>query len=401
MLDRARFASWISLSLVLAMHAACGASTSGGGAAPDDVEDAQTDGAEPDALPDAEDAPDAPDAPQLPPDVERRGPVLPMQPQVVGPTWLARPVAVAFHPVRTDELWVANALDDSFVVVRGVDSEAPQVWKFYDYFHGPADDVMAIGFDADGTLVSCQDSANDQDGAKPADGLIGLTLWPGDPELLALSNRSGAVSPHLARLHSTPMCTGLAVAGWRRVYAVHGQNHGLDRFVLDRVGEGKVPHGTKTRLAKDVLRHVPGVPAHMAWDPDTGLLYIADPGGGRMLVHDTATGADGKKIFANPDPTVSFFEAVSIDLEEWLPAGTAGLVQPAGVAWSEGRVWITDHGTGRVLVFDVSGRLVAEVDTGRGAGALGGIAVRERTAFITDLTRDEVFRIDPQREGVF
>jgi hypothetical protein len=120
-----------------------------------------------------------------------------------------------------------------------------------------------------------------------------------------------------------------------------------------------------------------------------------------MLVHDTATGADGKKIFANPDPTVNFYEAVSIDLEEWLPAGTAGLVQPAGVAWSEGRVWITDHGTGSVLVFDVSGRLVAEVDTGRGAGALGGIAVRGRTAFITDLTRDEVFRIDPQREGVF
>jgi hypothetical protein len=78
------------------------------------------------------------------------------------------------------------------------------------------------------------------------------------------------------------------------------------------------------------------------------------------------------------------------------PFVETGLEEPAGLVIAEGYVFVADHGTGWIHAYDASGDLVNSLDTGRGSGALAGLAMSPAGELLfIDTPRNEVIRVVP------
>jgi Cu-Zn family superoxide dismutase len=84
------------------------------------------------------------------------------------------------------------------------------------------------------------------------------------------------------------------------------------------------------------------------------------------------------------------------EAQVFLPAGSDGRTSVAGVKVdSESRIWVADAFNGRVLVYNESGQLLhAFVLAGPGAPTVNDIAFSGRIAYVTDLARPFLYRID-------
>ena len=106
------------------------------------------------------------------------------------------------------------------------------------------------------------------------------------------------------------------------------------------------------------------VPSHLAFDHETKLLYISDTGNSRIAVLDTQSGEMGARlpqVDVMPYPVHNRMDdavittLVSKDLEE-----------PSGMALYDGLVWVSDHATGRIAGYDMTGAIVDWVDVDPG-----------------------------------
>ena len=61
-----------------------------------------------------------------------------------------------------------------------------------------------------------------------------------------------------------------------------------------------------------------------------------------------------------------------------------------------GLLYVTDNASGWIHAFTLAGERVNYLDTGRGAGALAGIAFGpDGKLYLVDMLTDEIVRIDP------
>ncbi|MBK8339035.1 MAG: hypothetical protein IPK99_03035 [Flavobacteriales bacterium] len=235
----------------------------------------------------------------------------------------------------------------------------------------------------------------------PGDGVYftGPTLWSSDPDIYA-QNLFGPLGSHLDMLHVTPYSQGIAHEHWNKFWVVDGYNGDvvMHDFRTDH-GPGMDYHGDAIirryadfTITKDPNDHIV---SHCAMDKATGWLYVVDHGGDRVLRLNTATGsASGPGNFGPYETYVEYSMVSSYDWEEII---SSGLVEPAGIEVIGDHLLVSDHATGEVIIYDLSGPVVAElgrVDAG-GPGLMGIKVGPDGRIWGVNATTHSLVRISP------
>jgi len=300
-----------------------------------------------------------------------------------------------FNPSIPDQLWVVNSQDDSVYIVDRV-GKADTAWQRK---RDPAashfmDKPPAIAF---GTVVEtwgqtfgvCGDS--DNGGNK----FMGPALFPSDLSIFTVETGTGLGS-HLDMLHSTSFCRGIAHVEGNVYFAFNSDKGSLDRydFVIDH-GPGLDDHsdGIIRRYVEGQVAGVDGIPSHLDYDAETGLLYVADTGNKRVAVLDTASGTMGAS-FSGDEP-VDRNEMDGAMLMDLVPPGT--LEAPSGILVHDGVVFVTDNATSVIYAFDDEGAPLRFLETGLAPGSLVGLTlgIEDGLVYFVDKGTSRVYRIDP------
>lgn len=316
---------------------------------------------------------------------------------------LDRPRDLAFNPESPADLWVVNERDDSVTVFR--DAGAPeQVSRHYidPYALHFMDHVAAIAFGAPGTFATAQDSRNTYNDQAPPDYFMGPTLWSSDMDIFAETNDAAVaqvgfdLGSHLDMLHESPESIGIA---WQRdnVYWVFdGYDGAIVRYDFhDDHGPGFDDHsdGEIHRWLRGEVARVDRAPAHLAMDPGTQLLYVADPGNNRILVVDTTSGQPGNNL-PTQEPGTEHVRWIDADWWVLVEGSDVGLEAPVGIELVQGALFVTDFETSEIHAFGLDGEHLDWAPTGLPANSLGGITGKNlNDIWFVDSAGNAVYRL--------
>lgn len=329
------------------------------------------------------------------------------------------PTALAFNPAIDGELWITlrQPLTDSpcdqgdttgcpwllgrVAVVHGATAapesvlnvELKQDANAWHFMRRPT----SISFNADDTFATCAEArtSNYEDVETPYNGPV---LWSADPAIFGAPPpaHSPTGSTHIDMLHESPYCMGIAHERDNVYWTFNGDAGSLDRYDFHAPHEpGGDDHsdGELERYVTGELSRVPEVPSHLAFDPDSRLLYAADSGHGRIVVLDTTTGEPGADV-TTYDPIRTHYAVDGAELRDIVKAGRLGV--PSGLTLYAGVVFVTDALTSRIVAYDRLGHTLASLRTGLPPGSLGGITIGpDGRAYFADAVGRRVLRIDP------
>lgn len=291
-------------------------------------------------------------------------------------------------------LWVANREDDHTFIVTDPGTDEAEVERRIDgYALHFMEETAALAFDTGAQFGSCGETRNTYNGESRPNDFMGPVLWSTYLDIFAEQDPIGLGS-HLDMLHESPMCVGMA---WERdnVYWVFDGRHGAisrNDFRMDHgVGMDDHSDGVIRRLTEPEVTRVDEAPGHMELDRETGILYVADTGGGRILWIDTASGEEGDALpVVEPGVTHTRWEGVTWGVL------VEGLDTPGGLALGPDRLYVGEHGTGVVHEYDREGGHLRSLDTGYGAAAVFGIELGpDGHLWLTEVATPGVWRIDP------
>jgi hypothetical protein len=332
--------------------------------------------------------------------------------RVFGPHSSLQPTALEFHPVRSSELWVTlrepksddpctstvstgcRALIGWMAIIANADTTPDAEVKTdengWHFLRRPT----SLAFAEDGSFATCAEARTSNYEDEAAD-FNGPVRWSSDASLFGAPGQGETNSTHIDMLHETPYCMGLASEGGTVYWAFNGQVGALDRYDFHEPhGPGEDDHsdGEVWRYATGEVSRVEGVPSHLAYDASRNELYVADTGNGRVVALDTTSGTVGEQILAY-DPIATRVAMNGASVREVVPPGR--LVAPSGVVFHDGRLFVSDHATGHIHGFERNGALFADIDTGRGADDIAGIAFGPGgRLYFASLASGEIHRIE-------
>ncbi|PRQ09886.1 hypothetical protein [Enhygromyxa salina] len=226
--------------------------------------------------------------------------------------------------------------------------------------------VASAAFGDNGNFASCQESRNEWNvGPQAPDDFMGPSLWPADLSVFAMVGQQfppGVIEgSHLDMLHQSPLCMGIAHDVGNAYWVFDGMNGNIVRydFQADH-GPGGSDHsdGIIDRYVDATVTRVANVPGHMELDHATGMLYIADTGGDRIMRLDTNSGT-------NTGPLPGDWDGA--DYSGWEGADyqvlVDGIDEPSGLALRDGRLFVSEHGTGDIVAFDLDGDEIDRMST--------------------------------------
>jgi sugar lactone lactonase YvrE len=329
------------------------------------------------------------------------------------------PTALAWNPTEPDELWITlREPPTERTCTTGMKTACPWLEGRVAIVHGAAsapgtppqietkEDANAwhfmrrpssLAFGSDDTFASCGEArtGNYEDESIPFNGPV---LWSADPSIFGAEPPADSPtgSTHIDMLHESPYCMGIAHERDNVYWTFNGDAGSLDRYdfhVPHEPGGDDHSDGEVWRYAAGLLARVPDVPSHLAYDPETSVLFAADTGHGRIVALDTKSGHDGGDI-TTYDPIQTHVLMSGATLSEIVPAAT--LVEPTGLTLFRGVLFVTDFWSSRIVAFDRRGRLLAKVDTSLPEGSIGGIGIgSDGHAYITERAFGRVLRLDP------
>lgn len=309
---------------------------------------------------------------------------------------LMAPTAIAFNPETPTQFWVTNRGNDSLVIVDTAGQTPATPLTVRDRSAHFLIYPSSIAFSSDRTVGTCQESQNDYRGRGMPNNFMGPVVSPTDLDTI----RRTPTSAHFDMLHHSPLCMGIANTAPRTFWVFNGLAGSIDKYIFNEwhmPGGDDHADGQTWRFATGELSRVANVPSHLAFDAESGMLYVADTGNGRVVRLDTRvettpsmprlrTTIGETPLYGVPDASVE--EVV----------GAAGeLGQPSGLALRNGLIYVGDYANGRISAFRPSGERVNWLDTGLGENTLSGIAFGpEGRLFAVDRTNNRVVRIDPR-----
>lgn len=318
-----------------------------------------------------------------------------------GSVGLNRPRDVAFNPSIRGELWIINRATpgtESMTVLSGVGTGSTSAET---YSGGGVQHFMAqpssFAFGAPGTLATIHETDDLTQGpmGTPPD-FMGPTLHDS-----TLPGFNGGHASHLDMLHNSPNGMGIAWEGAGNVYWVFdGYHSSLTRydFRTDH-GRGGADHSDAEvqRFVEGQVAWVENVPSHMEVDPALRILYVADTGNNRIATLDIESGTPAGSIpgyFYDGLAASQMSMMAGTGLDTLVDGTEVGMVQPSGLAIAGSTLFVGDHASGIIYGFDrMTGVLLDYLDTGLGAGALGGITSDDDgNLYYTSLT-DELVQI--------
>ncbi len=303
------------------------------------------------------------------------------------------PRDLAFDPLDPELLWTVNQENDGVVLFRAPGEPAQAVESRVDFDANHfMEEVSSIALSQDDALFgSCQESRNTYDGQQPPSDFMGPVLWPSDLAVFAVVD--GGLGSHVDMLHQSPLCVGIEWDTGNAYWVFDGMNGDLVRYdfqVPHKVGKDDHSDGVIERHTDVKLTRVAGVPGHLALDRASGILYVADTGTGRVLAVDPSTAGSVGKLFAVSEILDSY--------TEWNGATVtvlaSGLTEPSGIAVADGLVFVSDHGTGEILAFDVGGTEHGRIALPDGPGVMGIEIAPDGKLWYVDGVHETLVRVD-------
>lgn len=318
-----------------------------------------------------------------------------------GADGLDKPQALAFNPEVPGELWVVSKADDSATIYNDPGTAAQVSEHVVDsYALHFMDQVSSIAFGPPGEFATCQDSTNTYNDLAPPNYFMGPTLWLSDREIFGFPNQDAIefvgydLGSHIDMLHESPNCMGVAFDHDRVYWVFDGFHQSINRYdFAEDHGIGYDDHsdGIIERWVEGEVERSEGTVSHLALDPATGLLYIADTGNNRVAVLDTNSGARGASLPAKePGTRHHLWEGAT--LTTLVDGASLGMLKPAGIALVDGQLLVSDGGTGRLHVFDLDGIELDWAETGR-VKLAGVYAETLADLWVIDQQADEVLRL--------
>lgn len=339
---------------------------------------------------------------------------------VHAPTRNVQTTDLEFHPSRTNELWLVHrqpksnaactqsvgagcaSLEGSTTTITNLGEPNERAeWKrdgnAWHFMRRPP----ALAFSADNdNFATCGEEWTGNFLPVPRNNdasFIGPSLWSSDPAVYAITPPGGNGS-HLDMLHESPYCTGIAWDSGNAFWAINGEIGSVDYYDFNNDhGPGNDDHsdGELFRYAMGELSRVENVPSHLALDHETGLLYIADTGNGRIAVMDTNSGSRGGNVSPIWEPLADQAMMNGVTIVDLVPPGL--LDQPSGLELHGDLIYVTDTAQSRFYVFDKSGNEVNRLQTALPAGELGGIAFGpDGRLYFALVGMGDVYRIVPR-----
>ena len=303
-----------------------------------------------------------------------------------------------FNPGAPNQLWTYNTAIHGTVIFfdPGTAQQSAEV-RIDAYGQHFMAYVSSAAFGDNGNFSTCQESRNEWNvGPQPPDDFMGPSLWPSDLDIFAVVGQDfppGAQEgSHLDMLHQSPLCMGIA-HDVDNVYWVFDGMHGdIVRYDFQAdhgPGGGDHSDGIIMRYAGTSVTRVANVPGHMELDHATGMLYVADTGGGRIMRLDTKTGSNTGALPGEWDGA-EYTGVAGADFQ----VVVEGLDEPSGLALSAGRIFVSEHGSGDVIAYDLEGNELDRMSTP--AAAIMGITIGPAgDLWYADPIANEIVRVDP------
>jgi hypothetical protein len=225
---------------------------------------------------------------------------------------------------------------------------------------------------------------------------MGPTLWSADLSVFAMVGQEFPVNmfegSHLDMLHQSPLCMGIAHESGNAYWAFDGMAGNIVRYdFVDDHGPGGGDHsdGIIRRYMDASVTRVANIPGHMELDHATGMLYVADTGGNRIMRLDTATGVSTGPLPDNWDGG----EYTGWEGADW-QVFTTDVTTPSGVALHEGRLFVSEPESGDIVAFDLDGNELGRMSTP--ATQIMGITIGpDGKIWYADPSANEIVRVDP------
>lgn len=306
---------------------------------------------------------------------------------------------LAFNPGAPEQLWTFNMLSHGTVIFfePGTEQQSSEV-RIDAYGQHFMAYVSSAAFGDNGNFASCQESRDEWNvGPQAPDDFMGPTLWPSDLDIFA---KVGQAFPpadmvegsHLDMLHQSPLCMGIAHDVDNVYWAMDGKRGNVVRYDFQAdhgPGGGDHSDGVITRYTDATLTREANIPGHMELDHATGMLYIADTGGGRIMRLDTKTGTSTGPLAGEWDGA-EYTGMMGADYQVVVD----GLDEPSGLALHEGRLLVSEHGTGDIIAFELDGAEIDRLSTP--ADRIMGITIGPAgDLWYADAGANEVVRVDP------
>jgi hypothetical protein len=303
-----------------------------------------------------------------------------------------------FNPLAPDQLWTFNTGMHGTVIFfdPGTPEQTSEV-RIDAYGQHFMAFVASAAFGDNGNFASCQESRNEWNvGPQPPDDFMGPTLWPGDLDVFAVVGQEfppGAQEgSHLDMLHQSPLCMGIAHDVDNVYWVFDGMHGNIVRYDFqDDHGPGGSDHsdGIITRYSDATLTRVTNVPGHLELDHATGMLYVADTGGSRIMRLDTASGTNNGTLPGDWDGA-EYTGVTGADFQVLVD----GIDEPSGLALHEGRLFVAEHGTSDIVAFDLDGNEIDRLHTP--AMHVMGITIGPAgDLWYADPVANEIVRVDP------
>lgn len=253
----------------------------------------------------------------------------------------------------------------------------------------------SIAFGDNGNLATCAEARTGNYEDEPID-YVGPTLWSSDPEIFGVKPQPGQNGTHLDMLHATPFCMGIAHERDNVYWTFNGKLGALDRYDFKEphvIGGEDHSDGEVHRYVEGELARTPEVPSHLVVHDESGGVFVADTGHGRVVRLSPGTGEISGPISDNYD---ALRVAARIEGAELSEFASDGFVRPSGLAIHGGVLLVTDNATSRVHALALSdGAPLRTYDTGLAEGSLSGVAVGpDGRVYLTDLLAGSVYRVD-------
>ena len=324
---------------------------------------------------------------------------------------LSLPRDLDFNPNEENEIWVANYANDSLTVVENAGKPDQSVQRFEDYTKHFLERVTAISFaptsttGPTSTFGTCGESRNTYDDLDHANDYMGPVLWPADTEVFTAEECNNvahhicdAANVHLDMLHSTPLCMGIASTGGNAFYAFGGLHDTIfwyDFGVPHVHGGDDHTDGDAYVFANVSVRRSAGVPSNMIFDFNTAWLYVADSGNGRVFrMRQDNVQIDQQLPTHHADGELHQVQNVTIEMV--IPSESGLVATPSGLDLHGDELYVADYGTGMIHAVTSTGTVIRSLDTGLGAGSLGGLTIGpDDRIYFVDMKLGRILRIDP------
>jgi hypothetical protein len=334
-----------------------------------------------------------------------------------------------------DEAWVANGQGHSVTIVTGVGEEKQLSLERFDrgWYHYMAN-ISSVTFnkvkdsgrvasrDTFGYFATCQDNNNTYPRmglppAKDPNFFMGPSLYNSDPAYKNLVDVAGGECSdadecfllHSDMLHESPSCPGIlhdpeTITAYGTVYwAIDGARGQLVRYDFSQPhGPGLMDHSfAAVRRHVDVpIKRAPiGMHMGMAFDADTRALYIMNTGNNEILRVWVDTGVYARTareeypIFSSRLPSFeySIYECTRYTVF------ASGLKTPSGVVLHHSRLFVSEFGSGNLVVFDVASGAKVNTYATKGPGLMG-LAVAPASGIIHGVNSltNELLKFSPE-----